>query len=110
MFVVLRIRCNFVTTNTETELFKLQKIKIMKKWTQIEEINAGDIVFRSNGIAKPSEIEVLSIQVNGSYARMTWKWKNSNNSYYSTNFRKLDNLADYGFWYDLTSQQWELKN
>jgi hypothetical protein len=29
MFAVLRIRCNFVTTNTERELFKLQKIKIM---------------------------------------------------------------------------------
>jgi hypothetical protein len=29
MFVVLRIRCNFVTTNKGTELFKLLKIKIM---------------------------------------------------------------------------------
>jgi hypothetical protein len=29
MFVVLKIRCNFVTTNKGTELFKLQKIKIM---------------------------------------------------------------------------------
>ena len=25
MFAVLKIRCTFVTTNTETELFKLQK-------------------------------------------------------------------------------------
>jgi hypothetical protein len=30
MFVVMRIRCNFVSTNKETELFKLQKTKIMK--------------------------------------------------------------------------------
>jgi hypothetical protein len=29
MFVVMRIRCNFVSTNKGTELFKLQKIKIM---------------------------------------------------------------------------------
>ena len=37
MFVVLRIRCNFVTTNTETELFKLQKIKIMTTSTLLTE-------------------------------------------------------------------------
>jgi len=83
----------------------------MKKWTQIEEINAGDVVLRSNGLlAKPSEIEVLSIKVRGTYALMTWKWKGSANSYYSTDFRKSTNIADYGFWHDLTSQQWELKN
>jgi hypothetical protein len=29
MFAVLNNRCNFVTTNKGTELFKLQKIKIM---------------------------------------------------------------------------------
>lgn len=83
----------------------------MKKWTQIEEINAGDVVLRSNGLkAKPSEIEVLSIKVSGTMAYMTWKWKGSVNSYYSTDFRKSTNIADYGFWHDLTSQQWDLKN
>jgi hypothetical protein len=83
----------------------------MKKWTQIEEINSGDVVLRSNGLkAKPSEIEVLSIEVNSTYALMTWKWKNSTKHYYSTDFRKSTNIADYGFWHDLTSQQWELKN
>jgi hypothetical protein len=30
MFVVMRIRCNFVSTNKGTELFKLQKINKMK--------------------------------------------------------------------------------
>jgi hypothetical protein len=83
----------------------------MKKWTQIEEINAGDVVLRSNGLkAKPTEIEVLSIRVSGNMAYMTWRWKNANSSYYSTDFRKSTNIADYGSWHDLTSQQWELKN
>ena len=83
----------------------------MKKWTQIEEINAGDVVLRSNGLkAKASEIEVLSIKINGTMAWMTWKWKGVTSHYYSTDFRKSTNVADYGFWHDLTSQQWELKN
>jgi hypothetical protein len=83
----------------------------MKKWTQIEEINAGDIVLRSNGLlAKPSEIEVLSIRVSGTMAWMTWKWKSATDSYYSTDFRKSTNLIDFGSWHDLTSQQWSLKN
>ena len=83
----------------------------MKKWTQIEEINAGDVVLRSNGLkAKPFEIEVLSIKVSGTYAIMTWKWKSSKDSYYSTDFRKSTNMIDYGSWHDLTSQQWELQN
>ena len=83
----------------------------MKKWTQIEEINAGDVVLRSNGlIAKASEIEVLSIKINGTMAWMTWKWKGATDNYYSTSFRKSSNFADYGFWHDLTSQQWQLKN
>jgi len=82
----------------------------MKKWTQIEEINAGDVVLRSNGgLAKPSEIEVLSIRVNGTMAWMTWKWKKATDSYYSTSFRMSTNDIDYGFWHDLTSQCWDLK-
>jgi len=82
----------------------------MKKWTQIEEINAGDVVLRDNGgLAKPSEIEVLSIRVDGTMAWMTWKWPKAKNSYYSTSFRMSTNLIDYGFWHDLTSNQWELK-
>ena len=81
----------------------------MKKWTQIEEINAGDVVLRSNGSkSKPSEIEVLSIKVSNTYAIMTWKWKLSKDSYYSTDFRKSTNMIDYGSWHDLTTQQWEL--
>lgn len=84
--------------------------KIMKKWTQIEEINAGDVVLRSNGlIAPPSEIEVLSIRVQGTMAWMTWKWTKATDSYYSTSFRMSTNDIDYGFWHDLTSQLWELK-
>jgi len=83
----------------------------MKKWTQIEEINAGDVVLRGNGLkAKPSEIEVLSIKVSGTIAQMTWKWKGAANSYYSTDFRKSTHIADYGFWHDLTTQQWDLIN
>lgn len=83
----------------------------MKKWTQIEEINAGDVVLRSNGLkSNSSEIDVLSIRVSGNMAYMTWKWKNATNNYYSSDFRKSTNIADYGFWHDLTSQQWKLKN
>lgn len=82
----------------------------MKKWTQIEEINAGDVVLRSNGLkAKSSEIEILSIYVSGSYAIMTWKWNLAKDFYYSTDFRKSTNMIDYGSWHDLTSQQWELE-
>lgn len=83
----------------------------MKKWTQIEEIESGDIVLRSNGLkAKPSEIEVLSIEKSDTYSVMTWKWKSATDSYYSTNFRKSTNFIDYGSWHDLTSQQWKLEN
>ena len=81
----------------------------MKKWTEIEKINIGDVVLRSNGLkAKPSEIEVLSIKVFETYAIMTWKWRLSKDTYYSTDFRKSTNMADYGSWHDLTSQQWNL--
>ena len=82
----------------------------MKKWTQIEEINAGDVVLRRNGLkAKPSEIEVLSIKINGTMAYMTWKFKLAKDSYFSTNFRKSTNVMDLGMWHDLTSQQWDSK-
>lgn len=81
----------------------------MKKWTQIEEINTGDVVLRSNGLkAKPSEIKILSIEINGTYAIMTWKWNLATDIYYSTDFRKSTNHIDYGSWHDLTSQQWSL--
>jgi hypothetical protein len=76
----------------------------MKKWTQIEQINSGDIVQHYYG-----EIEVLSIRVNNTMAYMTWKWKNAKNHYYSSDFRKSTNFIDYGFWHNLTSQQWKLE-
>lgn len=81
----------------------------MKKWTQIEEINAGDVVLRSNGLlAPPSEIVIMSLEVSNTYAIMTWRWNADTNSYYSTDFRKSTNMIDYGSWHDLTSQQWDL--
>jgi len=82
----------------------------MKNWTQIEELNAGDIALRSNGLkARPSEIKVLSIKVMGNYANMTWKWNSVTDHYYSTDFRKSTALIDFGSWCDLTSQQWKLE-
>lgn len=81
----------------------------MKKWTQIEEINAGDVVLRGNVLlAKPSEIVIMSLKVSDTYAIMTWRWKTDTNSYYSTDFRKSTNMVDCGSWHDLTSQQWDL--
>jgi len=76
----------------------------MKQWTQIEEIHAGDVVLRGK-----SEIEVLSIRVYNDYALMTWKRKNATNSCFLTDFCKSTNIADYGLWHSLTSQQWKLK-
>ena len=81
----------------------------MKKWTDIESIKAGDIVLRSLGLlAKPSKIEVLSIEISGTMAWMTWKWHNNTSSYYATSFRKSTNLIDYGFWHDVISNQYDL--
>ena len=81
----------------------------MEKWNQIEAIKVGDIVRKGNGLNCPdSELEVLSIKVDKTYAIMTWKWLNSSTSYYSTDFRKSENMIDYGFWHDLTSQQYSL--
>ena len=83
--------------------FKTHDTKIMKKWTQIEQINAGDIVQHPYG-----EIEVLSIRVINTIAYMTWKQPKANH-YYSSDFRKSTNFIDYGFWHNLTSQQWKLE-
>ncbi len=83
----------------------------MNKWTQIEEISAGDIVLRRNGLkSKPSEIKVLSIRINGDMAYMTWQWKSASGTYFSTDFRKSTNFIDYGSWHNLTSQQWDLES
>lgn len=79
----------------------------MKTWTQIDEIQPGDFVLRSNGLkAKPSQVKVLSLKNMGTYARMTWTWSDSSDHYYSTDFRKSTGIADYGLWHDLTTQQW----
>lgn len=81
----------------------------MKKWTQIEEINTGDVVLRSIGLlAPPAEIVIISLELSNNYATMNWRWNTDTNYYYSTDFRKSTNMIDYGSWHDLTSQQWDL--
>jgi len=98
-----------MTQELETFTVTKQNKKQMKKWTQIEEINAGDVVLRSNGLlAPPSEIVIMSLEVAITYAVMKWRWNADTNLYYTSDFRKSTNMIDYGSWHDLTTQQWGL--
>lgn len=98
-----------MTQESETLAVTKQSGEQMRRWTQIEEINVGDVVLRSNGLlAPPSEIVILSLHVAVTYAVMTWRWNADTNHYYSTDFRKSTNMIDYGSWHDLTTQQWSL--
>jgi hypothetical protein len=55
----LKIRCNFVSTNKGTELFKLQKIKIMTtselKTAQLLEASTLGTLAYNNGIKVPCQ-------------------------------------------------------
>lgn len=77
---------------------------IKKLSFDMKSVKAGEIV---NG--KFKNIYIRSIRVNGNIAFVNWSFSENSDSYFSTDYRKSENIADYGIWHDLTTQQWNVR-
>lgn len=79
----------------------------MKRINDIENIVPGEYVLRSSGLkSKMSQIYIISVRIVETMAWVSWSWSKDSDNYFSTDFRKSENIADFGMWHDLTTQNW----